>query len=123
MSRKPSVWFREQDGWFYTTSKGKQIKLSQNEKDAEREFHALLAKRTDEPATVYSYRHTYITEALERGLTASMVAELVGNSAKTIEKYYNHLSQKRDSLKAAALRAVGGDLLALYGGVGQPIVE
>jgi integrase len=55
---------------------------------------------------VYSYRHSYITDALERGLTASVVAELVGNSAKTIEKYYNHLSQKRDALKVAALKAV-----------------
>src|SRR5262245_1810854 len=52
MARKPSVWFREQDGWFYTTLKGKQIKLSQDEKEAEREFHALLAKRTDEPVTL-----------------------------------------------------------------------
>jgi len=59
------------------------------------------------PFTVYAYRHTYITEALERGLTASVVAELVGNSAKTIEKYYNHLSQKRTALKQAALVAVG----------------
>lgn len=65
------------------------------------------AKRLSlKPFTVYAYRHTYITEALERGLTASVVAELVGNSAKTIEKYYDHLDQKKTALKAAALRAV-----------------
>jgi integrase len=55
---------------------------------------------------IYSYRHSYITDALERGLTASVVAELVGNSAKTISKYYDHLSQKRDAMKEAALKAV-----------------
>ena len=59
------------------------------------------------PLTVYAYRHTYITEALERGLTASVVAQLVGNSPKTIEKYYDHLDQKKNALQEAALRAVG----------------
>lgn len=54
----------------------------------------------------YAYRHSYITEALERGLTASAVAESVGSSAKTIEKYYDHLDQKKTALKEAALRAV-----------------
>jgi integrase len=55
----------------------------------------------------YAYRHTYITEALERGLTADIVAELVGNTPQTIAKYYNHLSQKKDALREAARRAVG----------------
>ena len=55
----------------------------------------------------YSYRHTYITEALERGLTADIVAELVGNTPKTIAKYYSHLESKKDTLREAARRAVG----------------
>jgi integrase len=59
------------------------------------------------PLTVYAYRHTYITESLERGLTASVVAQLVGNSPKTIEKYYDHLDQRKSALKEAARRAVG----------------
>lgn len=42
---KPSVWFREQDGWYYSTVAGKQIKLSQDKDQAEIEFHALLAKQ------------------------------------------------------------------------------
>jgi hypothetical protein len=44
MARKPSVWFREQDGWYYTTVAGKQIKLSQVKDEAETEFHSLLSR-------------------------------------------------------------------------------
>src|SRR5262249_8480657 len=50
----------------------------------------------------YSYRHTYITEALERGLTADIVAELVGNTPRTIAKYYSHLESKKNTLREAA---------------------
>jgi integrase len=55
---------------------------------------------------LYAYRHTYITEALAKGLTADVVAELVGNSARTVSKYYAHLEQKKDLLRDAAARAV-----------------
>jgi integrase len=55
----------------------------------------------------YSYRHSFITEALERGLTADIVAELVGNSPKTIAKYYTHLESKKNTLRDAARKAVG----------------
>jgi integrase len=56
---------------------------------------------------LYNYRHTYITEALERGLSSDIVAELVGNTPKTIAKYYSHLESKRNTLRDAARRAVG----------------
>ena len=55
----------------------------------------------------YSFRHTYITEALERGLTADIVAELVGNTPKTVAKYYSHLESKKNTLREAARKAVG----------------
>jgi integrase len=71
-------------------------------------FWRLEEKLGIEGLNPYAYRHTYITEALERGLTADIVAELVGNTPKTIAKYYNHLSQKKDALREAARRAVGG---------------
>ena len=54
----------------------------------------------------YAYRHSFITEALECGLTSDIVAELVGNTPKTIAKYYSHLESKKDTLRAAAKRAV-----------------
>ncbi len=54
----------------------------------------------------YAWRHTYITEALVKGISAEVVAELVGNSPATIHRYYCHVGQKTDALKAAAAKAV-----------------
>jgi hypothetical protein len=48
MARKPSVWFREQTGWYTTTIGGEQVKLSKDKKEAETAFHELLAGRTRE---------------------------------------------------------------------------
>jgi integrase len=56
----------------------------------------------------YTYRHTYITDALEQGVPAATVAELVGhNDIKMIEQHYSHLSQKVRHLREAAARARG----------------
>jgi integrase len=49
MARPPSVWHRAQDDHFYTTLRGKKIKLSPDKKEATRLFHELLAKH-EEPA-------------------------------------------------------------------------
>jgi integrase len=70
-------------------------------------FRGLEEKLKIERFNPYSYRHTYITEALERGLTADIVAELVGNTPKTIAKYYSHLEAKKNTLREAARKAVG----------------
>lgn len=58
------------------------------------------------PMSAYSYRHALITEALAKGMTADIVAELVGNSAVTIARNYSHLCQKTDLLREAMLKAV-----------------
>ncbi|QEL14730.1 tyrosine-type recombinase/integrase [Limnoglobus roseus] len=55
----------------------------------------------------YAWRHTYITDSLAKGMSADIVAELVGNSPATISKYYSHLDQKGDTLREAAKRAAG----------------
>lgn len=54
-----------------------------------------------------SLRKSYITEALEKGLSSDIVAALCGNSVKTIEKHYNFLESKKNTLRAAAERVVG----------------
>ena len=59
----------------------------------------------------YSYRHTYITEALERGLSSDIVAELVGNTPKTIAKYYSHLESKKNTLRSRAAGARLADVV------------
>jgi hypothetical protein len=41
-------------------------------------------------------------------MSASIVAELVGNTARTIERYYSHIDQHKHTLREAARLAVGG---------------
>lgn len=53
----------------------------------------------------YSFRHGFVTDALERGLTASEVAALVGNSAEVIEKTYDHLRQRQPAMRGMLERA------------------
>src|SRR5262249_2673371 len=48
MARKPSVWFRKHDRWYYTTIRGEQIKLSQDKEEADREFHRIMAEQPEE---------------------------------------------------------------------------
>ncbi len=74
--------------------------------DATRRLNYIVAKLKLAPATIYAYRHTFITEALEKGMTANIVAELVGNSPLTIARNYDHLSQKRATMLDAAMKAV-----------------
>jgi site-specific recombinase XerD len=52
--------------------------------------------------SAYVLRHGYITQALERGVSIEVVAELVGNSPATIYKHYSHIAQRPGMLQAAA---------------------
>jgi integrase len=52
--------------------------------------------------TVYAWRHTYITDCLAKSMSVSIVAELVGNTTRTIERFYQH----KDLLRKAARDAV-----------------
>lgn len=54
----------------------------------------------------YSYRHTYITDALARGVDIATVAELVGTSVSMIQRHYGHLEAKTSHLRQAAAKAV-----------------
>lgn len=59
----------------------------------------------------YTLRHSFITESLERGVPDAVVAQLCGNSPEIIHRNYNHLSQKVQALREAAVKArgAGGD--------------
>ena len=54
----------------------------------------------------YSYRATYITDALVKGVPVEVVAELVGSSPKVIWAHYSSVAKKPDAMRAAALKAV-----------------
>lgn len=55
----------------------------------------------------YSLRHGFVTDALERGLTASEVAALVGNSSEMIDRVYDHLHKRAPAMRTALERVRG----------------
>jgi integrase len=66
-----------------------------------------LAEKLGIPGlTAYAWRHTYISDGLSKGLSDSVVAELVGSSPRTIHRYYSHLDSYKDMLREAARKAV-----------------
>lgn len=62
-----------------------------------------------DPKTVaYSYRHSFVTDGLERGVSPAAMAELVGHSGlKMVSEVYNHLRERREHLRGEAERAAG----------------
>ena len=56
----------------------------------------------------YSYRHTFVTNALTNGVDVATVAELVGTSVTMIQRNYGHLCQRDTHMRNAARKAVGG---------------
>jgi len=55
----------------------------------------------------YLYRHGFITQALERGISDAVVASLVGHAdTSVIHKFYSHLTSNARLLRDAANRAV-----------------
>jgi len=57
----------------------------------------------------YTYRHSFATDALENGVGVAQVAELLGHTnTDMLMQHYQHLREKREHLRQAAARAVGG---------------
>jgi integrase/recombinase XerC len=53
--------------------------------------------------TPYMLRHSYITDALEKGIPEATVAALAGHASTTmIHKHYSHLGNRIDSLRDSA---------------------
>jgi integrase len=56
--------------------------------------------------TAYVLRHTYATQALANGVSAPMVAALLGHrSTKMLDEHYSHLDQRGELLTEAAMQA------------------
>jgi len=56
----------------------------------------------------YAMRHTWTTQALEKGIPMATVAELLGHkNLKMLQKHYNHLNEKTQHLRDAATKASG----------------
>ncbi len=58
--------------------------------------------------TAYAFRHTFCTEALERGVDSTTVAVLMGHRDTTmVAKVYSHLTHNQKHLQAALRKARG----------------
>ena len=67
--------------------------------------HAFAAAKLSSPPKLYDFRHTFVTDMLAKGESASFVAALIGHSGTAIlEKHYSHLTQRSDALRASLLR-------------------
>jgi integrase len=75
--------------------------------DATRRLHFCTDRLGIKRGTIYAVRHQVINNALAKGLTSDVIAELVGNSPITIARHYSHLDQKRAAMLEAAKKAVG----------------
>lgn len=85
-------WFKRLDGTRYKSGQDKRIPF-----------------RT----SAYVIRHTWATEALERGVDAVTVANIMGHKdVTTLMKVYQHLKKKQEYLREALMRAVGLDARA-----------
>ena len=70
---------------------------------------AALARRQVPRYSLYTFRHSWCTHALERGVDAVTVATLMGHKDTTmISRHYAHLMQRRDHLRDSVRKAVGG---------------
>lgn len=68
-------------------------------------FQRLRAKAKASPECVlYSFRHTWITNALLAGVDVATVAEMAGTSIQMIDRVYGHLSQHKSHMIDAALK-------------------
>ena len=67
-----------------TTRFGEGFKAVLKELGLSRDANGLLR-------TAYSMRHSFITDAIERGVNLSMLADNAGNSVEQISAHYDHV--------------------------------
>lgn len=68
-------------------------------------FRQLRKKLNLTGVVAYTYRHTYVTQALINGVDLISLSELVGHTDLTMLKHYQHLAKNVDHLRKAAERA------------------
>jgi integrase len=67
-----------------------------------------LARRIGRPITAYGFRHTFCTDALEKGVPETHVAALMGHgSTRMINQHYGHLTSRAQALKDSAAKVRG----------------
>lgn len=71
-----------------------------------RKWFSSIREKLGIEAFPYAYRHTYITEAIIRGVPVEMVAALVGNTPQVIHRHYSHVAQDQAAMRSAANKAI-----------------
>lgn len=72
--------------------------------DLRKRFERLRTKtKVTKKCVLYSFRHTWITDALLAGVDVATVAEMAGTSIQMIDRHYGHLNQNRKHLAEAAM--------------------
>lgn len=61
-------------------------------------FHRLRARTGIKNLCAYSFRHSYITRLLERGVDPATVAAISGNSTAMVLEWYNHVGSNEGRL-------------------------
>jgi integrase len=70
-----------------------------------RTFHRLRERaKVDPECVLYSFRHTWITQALVAGVDIATVAEMAGTSIQMIDRHYGHLSRHKEHMQNSALQ-------------------
>jgi site-specific recombinase XerD len=57
--------------------------------------------------SAYTYRHSFVTDALERGVPVTDVAELVNHANVQTTMVYNHIKDRTEHLRRQAAKATG----------------
>ena len=82
--------------------------VSELKEEARRKLRNGLAAESAPKYSLYVLRHSWATNALQRGLDALTVAVLMGHrDPGTLAKVYQHLAHNPDYLREQAIRAVG----------------
>jgi integrase len=63
-----------------------------------------LREKSGIEVTAYTYRHSYVTRALEQGVSVSDVAEIAGTSVEMISRNYSHLDKGKQRLADIAAK-------------------
>lgn len=87
------------DQWLFTTTAGRRVTDFGRLMKAWLLFAKVRTNPRGEPRSVYSCRHTYITNALNRGLSTHLIAVNCGTSTDMIDKFYSKVSASLNASK------------------------
>ena len=100
MARKASVWLRAGTTWYYATIGGKQTRLSQDRKEAERLLHELLGKKKPvddqpEPPSVLGPSFKKLADEYLKATRGDKIDRVFQCQVKTLQAFSDHVKRIR----------------------------